>query len=95
MNAGLASEATLVLVVESGDSDAAEHEAARLIGEDRESRFPALAVVRGSATQLGVVRVLPFAGGEDSQALADELARRVARLPGIVITTLDPAQQLE
>jgi Kef-type K+ transport system membrane component KefB len=134
IRAGMAGEATLVLVVEPADWDAAAREAARLASEDRESGFPPVAIVRGSAARLGAVRTLPFAGGGDSQALADELARRVARgaaeelagehadwaarlassdvtfvsaraggpshaptseLPGIVVTTLAPAQQLE
>jgi Kef-type K+ transport system membrane component KefB len=134
MHAGLAGEATLVLVVEPVDWDPAEREAARLVSEDHGSHFPPFAIVRGSATRLGVVRTLPYAGSGDSQALADELARRVARrtaeelagersdwagrlassdvtfvsartgdssdaltpeLPGVVVTTLAPAQQLE
>jgi Kef-type K+ transport system membrane component KefB len=79
MHAGLASEATLVLVVEPNDWDASEREAARAFSEDGESRFPPFAIVHGSAARLGVARTLPFAGSGDSQLLADELARRVAR----------------
>ncbi len=80
MHAGVAAEATLVLVAEPAVLDAAGLEAAREIVAEGLTGAPPVAFVRGSATRLGVVRT--FTGGEDgedSHPLLGELSQRVAR----------------
>jgi hypothetical protein len=78
MHAGVAAEATLVLVAEPAAMNAVEHEAARAIVADGLAGAPPVALVRGNAPRLGVVRTL--AGGEeDPSSLVSELSRRVAR----------------
>jgi Kef-type K+ transport system membrane component KefB len=80
MHAGVAAEATLVLVAEPAPLDAAGLEAARAIVAEGLSGAPPVAFVRGSAPRLGVVRTLVAGeGGEDSHSLLSELSQRVAR----------------
>ena len=97
LQAGLATEATLVLVAETAESDPAEYaDIYRADGHGR-GQLPPLAVVRGDSPRLGVVRTMPGGGGsggdedEDgdgdhdgeggSLGLVRELARRVAGGP--------------
>ncbi len=80
MHAGVAAEATLVLVAEPAALDGDELEAAREIVADGLSGAPPVAFVRGNAPRLGVVRTL--AGneeGEGAHSLLSELSQRVAR----------------
>ena len=79
MHAGVAAEATLVLVAEPAALDAAGLEAAREIVADGLLGSPPVAFVHGSAPRLGVVRTLVASeGGEDSHSLLSELSQRVA-----------------
>lgn len=80
IHAGVAAEATLVLVAEPAALDAAGLEATREIVTDGLSGGPPVAFVRGSAPRLGVVRTLAAGeDGEDSRSLLNELSERVAR----------------
>ncbi len=79
MHAGVAAEATLVLVAEPA-LDGSGLEVAREIVAEGLSGAPPVAFVRGSAPRLGVVRILVAGeGGEDSHSLLSELSQRVAR----------------
>jgi Kef-type K+ transport system membrane component KefB len=79
MHAGVAAEATLVLVAEPA-LDGSGLEIAREIVAEGLSGAPPVAFVRGSAPRLGVVRILVAGeGGEDSHSLLSELSQRVAR----------------
>ncbi len=80
IHAGVAAEATLVLVAEPAALDAAGLEAAREIVAEGLSGAPPVAFVCGSAPRLGVVRTL-VAGEdrEDSHLLLSQLSERVAR----------------
>ena len=80
MHAGVAAEATLVLVAEPAAMDAAGIEAARAIVAEGLSGAPPVAFVCGSAPRLGVVRTLAGGeDGEDSHSLLSDLSQRVAR----------------
>jgi hypothetical protein len=80
MHAGVAAEATLVIVAEPAAMDAAGLEAARAIVTEELSGAPPVAFVRGNAPRLGVVRTLVDGeDGEDSHSLLSELSLRVAR----------------
>ena len=80
MHAGVAAEATLVLVAEPAAMDAAGLEAARAIVAEGLSGAPPVAFVCGSAPRLGVVRTLAGGeDGEDSHSLLGDLSQRVAR----------------
>ncbi|HTU78991.1 MAG TPA: cation:proton antiporter [Solirubrobacteraceae bacterium] len=81
LQAGIASEATLVLVAQPGDPSAAERDAAAALCAQVNARTPPLASVRGSATRLGVVRLLASDSADDPHSLAAEMSRRVARGP--------------
>ena len=80
MHAGMAAEATLVLVAEPAAMGAAALEAIREIVAEGLPGAPPVAFVHGSASRLGVVRTL-VAGedGEDPHSLLGELSQRVAR----------------
>ena len=81
MHAGVAAEATLVLVADAGG----EHPTAVDATFDwdvADVDIPPVALVRGPATtRLGVVRTLVDGAGEGSASLAAQLARRVTRGP--------------
>ena len=80
IHAGVAAEATLVLVAEPTAMDVAGLEAAREIVAEGLLGAPPVAFVRGSAPRLGVVRTLM--GGEDEEdahSLLSEFSQRVAR----------------
>ncbi len=80
MHAGVAAEATLVLVAEPVAIDVVGLEAARAIVTEELSGAPPVAFVRGNAPRLGVVRTLVDGeNGEDSHSLLSELSQRVAR----------------
>jgi hypothetical protein len=81
MRAGVAAEASLVLVVEPIEASEAERDAARAIEEQRPAHAPPLALVRGSASRLGVVRTLTNGDDGDRRSLASELAHRLANRP--------------
>jgi Kef-type K+ transport system membrane component KefB len=80
MHAGVAAEATLVLVAEPAAMDAAGLEVARAIVAEGLLGAPPVAFVRGNAPRLGVVRTLVDGeDGEDPHSLLSELSQRVAR----------------
>jgi Kef-type K+ transport system membrane component KefB len=81
MRAGVAAEASLVLVAEPVEASAVERDAARAIGEQRPAHAPPLALVRGSAARLGVVRTLTDSHDGEERSLASELAHRLASRP--------------
>jgi Kef-type K+ transport system membrane component KefB len=81
MHAGVAAEATLVLVAEPAEADPLEREAARAVREDALPNTPPVALVRGNAYRLGVARTLLDEGNGDQPTLATEMARRVASGP--------------
>lgn len=78
MHAGVAAEASLVLVAEPIEPSQVEREAARAIGEQRPAQTPPIALVRGTASRLGVVRTLTNGHDGDGPSLAGELASRLA-----------------
>jgi Kef-type K+ transport system membrane component KefB len=81
MHAGVAAEATLVLVAEPAEADPLEREAAHAVTDDALPNTPPVALVRGNAYRLGVVRTLLEEGNGDRPTLASEMARRVASGP--------------
>jgi len=81
MHAGVAAEATLVLVAEPAEADPLERAAARAVRENAQPNTPPVALVRGNAYRLGVARTLPDEGNGDQPTLATEMARRVASGP--------------
>ncbi len=79
MRAGAACEATLVLVADGGDADVEHPELLALAGAhaSERSQFTPVALVRGDAESLGVVRTL-LGADDGEQCVAAEMARRVA-----------------
>jgi Kef-type K+ transport system membrane component KefB len=79
VHAGVAAEATLVVVADPGGGFPTAAVAA-VERDVADADIPPVALVRGqAATRLGVVRTLPNGAGENSATLATELARRLAR----------------
>ncbi len=76
VRAGVASEATLVLVAEPPPRDPAENEDAAAPAVGR--HMPPVALVRGNAERLGAVRMLLDGDERDPHAVVAEMARRVA-----------------
>ncbi len=86
VHAGVAAEATLVLVADAGGGYPTAADAT-VEWDVADVDIPPVALVRGrAAPRLGVVRTLADGAGEDSALLAAQLARRVTR---------GPTQQLE
>ncbi|HYB23693.1 MAG TPA: hypothetical protein VED41_07840, partial [Solirubrobacteraceae bacterium] len=77
LHTGLATEATLVLVAEPADLNEGERDTARALLADA----PPVALVHGSASGIGAVRILTHTLDDTSSSLAAEMARRVARGP--------------
>ena len=84
LRAGAGAEATLVLVAEPPEAhDAGETKPLSDFGEREFSQTPQVALVRGTADRLGIVRTLVEDDGqpEEPRSLAAEMARRVAGGP--------------
>ncbi len=89
LRAGAAEEATLVLVSEPVDSDPSLSGDADA-GPAGRSHTPPVAVVRGNADRLGVVRTHLHGEDGDSLSVAAEMARRVAGGPADRLDEDDP-----
>lgn len=83
LRVGRVQEATLVIVAEPPDETQGDDRARLAAGGERSPQPPPppVALVRGNATRLGVVRTRVDADDEEAPALLDELARRVAGGP--------------
>jgi Kef-type K+ transport system membrane component KefB len=92
LHAGVAAEATLVLVADPETIDAVERDRLlRALAEGR-AEIPPVALVRGNAPRIGAVRALAADGDGDFDSLLGELSRRVARRP---VQPLQPDDQTD
>lgn len=87
VHAGLASEATLVLVAEPVPVSQSERTEARKLVTELSGGLAPVAIVRGAVSRLGSVHLLEDGADAGGTSLASEMARRVAHGPASLLAS--------